>query len=222
MTTDQRVPETREERGLVGGGHDSSVATVGQTRGMLGADDPLPQRPKRILIAGVAGSGKTTLAGRISALAGIPHTEIDGLFHGPAWTPREAFLTDVDAFTSADRWVTEWQYRTVRPLLCERADTMVWLDFSRFVTVTRVVRRTWHRARTQEEMWNGNREPGMLYAIFRRDGIIRWSVSTHRRYARAVPEAQTDFPRLTIVRLRRPRDVESWFAGPLADAVRDT
>ena len=180
---------------------------------MLGAGDPLPQTPNRILVAGVAGSGKTTLAGRISRLSGIPHTEIDGLYHGPEWTPRESFLDDVEAFTSAPRWVTEWQYRTVRPMLCERADTMVWLDFSRSVTFRRVARRTWHRARTQEEMWNGNREPGMLYAIFRRDGIIRWSVSTYARYAAAVPTAEAENPHLTIVRLRTPREVERWIAG---------
>jgi len=188
---------------------------------MLGADDPLPRTPRRILIAGVAGAGKTTLAARIASLTGIPHTEIDGLYHGPNWTPRETFIEEVAAFTAAPRWVTEWQYRTVRPLLCERADTMVWLDFTRRLTFRRVLRRTWHRARTQEEMWNGNREPGMLHAFFAKEGIIRWSVSTYGRYAGAVPAAEREYPRLSIVRLRTPREVERWLAGAFARAVGD-
>ncbi|WP_370651769.1 hypothetical protein [Microbacterium sp.] len=50
---------------------------------MLGFADRLESRPRRILVAGVAGAGKTTLAARIAAMVEAPHTEIDGLFHGP-------------------------------------------------------------------------------------------------------------------------------------------
>jgi hypothetical protein len=186
---------------------------------MLGADDPLQDAPNRILVAGVAGSGKTTLAGRIATLSGIPHTEIDGLYHGPNWAPRETFLTDVASFTSTDRWVTEWQYRVARPLLAERADLLVWLDLPRSLTLRRVVRRTWHRARTHEVLWNGNREPGMLHAIFAKEGIIRWSVTTRGNYMRTVPAAEVEHPHLTIVRLRTPRELERWLAGPFTEAI---
>jgi adenylate kinase family enzyme len=66
---------------------------------MLTASDPLPTRVQRVLVAGVSGSGKTTLAGRIGAILGIPHTEIDSLFHGPNWVPRASFANDVDHLT---------------------------------------------------------------------------------------------------------------------------
>ena len=45
---------------------------------------------------GVSGAGKTTLAARLGRLLDVPHVEIDALFHGPGWTPREAFVADVD------------------------------------------------------------------------------------------------------------------------------
>jgi len=77
---------------------------------MLFADDPLPFRPERVLIAGVTGSGKTTLARRIAQRCDLVHHEIDALYHGPNWTPRPEFLDDVRAFAATDRWVTEWQY----------------------------------------------------------------------------------------------------------------
>jgi adenylate kinase family enzyme len=61
-------------------------------------------------VAGVSGVGKTTLARRIAAVTGGPHTEIDALFHGPDWTPRPEFLADVHSLLRTDAWTTEWQY----------------------------------------------------------------------------------------------------------------
>ena len=91
---------------------------------MLRHDSPLLRRPARVLVAGISGAGKTTLAGRVAARLDVPHVEIDGLFHGPGWIPREAFVSDVRAFVARDAWVTEWQYAPVRTLLVERAELL--------------------------------------------------------------------------------------------------
>ncbi|BDB58718.1 MAG: hypothetical protein ACI38R_12335, partial [Rhodococcus sp. (in: high G+C Gram-positive bacteria)] len=92
---------------------------------LLDSSVPLPVRPRRVLVAGTSGSGKTTLAARIGEILDLPHVEIDGLHHGPNWTPRPSFREDVEEFTAQPRWVTEWQYTAVRPLLVERADLPV-------------------------------------------------------------------------------------------------
>ena len=125
--------------------------------------DPLPYPPKRVLVAGVSGVGKTTLARRISAITGGPHTEIDALFHGPAWMPRPEFLADVHSLLRTGSWTTEWQYDAARPLLAESADVLVWLDLP-FVRVTlpRLLRRTIRRRWSREELWNGNMEAAVL------------------------------------------------------------
>jgi hypothetical protein len=79
------------------------------------------------VVAGVSGVGKTSLARRIADIIGAPHTEIDALYHGAGWVPREEFLDDVHALIAEESWTTEWQYATARPLLAARADVMVWL-----------------------------------------------------------------------------------------------
>lgn len=186
---------------------------------MLRSDDPLPQRPRRVLIAGVSGSGKTTLAGRLAEVTGIPHTEIDSLFHGPDWTPRPEFMADVRALALLPQWVTEWQYDGARPLLAERADLLVWLDLP-FATVTlpRVVRRTVRRSRRREELWNGNVEPPLRTILRDRDHIIRWAVKTRGVHHTRVPDLEKARPDLAIVRLRTTAQVERWLRGPLREA----
>jgi len=169
--------------------------------------------PRRILVAGVTGSGKTTLARSIADLLHLPHTEIDSLYHGPDWTPRETFVDEVDALSSGPEWVTEWQYRAVRPMLLARADTLVWLDYPFRVSFWRVVRRTWRRARTREVLWNGNTEPGMWHAITHTEGIIRWAFDTRNKLRSSMPGVVRANPHLTVVRLRSQRETDTWFAA---------
>ncbi|MDT0202198.1 AAA family ATPase [Nocardioides sp. AE5] len=177
---------------------------------MLGADDPLPRRPRRVLVAGVSGSGKTTLASRIGAALELPHTEIDGLFHGPGWTPRPEFDQDVATLVTQPAWVTEWQYTSARPVLAEAADLMVWLDLPFGLTLGRVVRRTVRRRIRREELWNGNRE-GPLWKFFTDPGhVVRWSISTRDKYREEVPATAAARPDMVVVRLRSRAEVERW------------
>lgn len=177
---------------------------------MLTSRDPLPFRPRRVLVAGTSGSGKTTLAGRIGAVLDLPHTEIDALFHGPGWTPRPEFMDDVHALVAGDRWVTEWQYTPARPLLVQHADLLVWNDLPYRITFRRVVRRTLRRRLRHESLWNGNVEPPLRTFVTDPEHIVRWSLSTRHKLDERVPEALATNPHLVGVRLRSPGEVDAW------------
>jgi adenylate kinase family enzyme len=186
---------------------------------MLSAADPLPGAPRRILVAGTSGSGKTTLARAIAAMVGAPHTEIDSLFHGPDWTPRESFMDDVAALAAQPTWVSEWQYGKARPLLLRRADLLVWLDLPRAVVIRRVVRRTAQRRLTKKVLWNGNLEPPMSTFFTDRDHIVRWAWRTHHENAERVAAAMASREDLSVVRLNSQQEVDDWLAGSLVDAI---
>lgn len=189
---------------------------------MLCADDPLPYAPRRVVVAGVSGSGKTTFAARIARVTGGAHTEIDALFHGPGWTPRATFLDDVRTLVEGEKWTTEWQYSAARPLLAERADLLVWLDFP-FATVTlpRVTSRTLRRRVRREQLWNGNVEPPLRTFFTDREHIVRWAIRTRSKYREWIPQLDAESPHLAVVRLRTPREGERWLRGPLARAVAE-
>lgn len=181
---------------------------------MLSADDPLPLRPERVLIAGVTGSGKTTLARRVADLWDLRHVEIDGLFHGENWTPRPSFIDDVRAFAAEDRWVTEWQYTSkgTDEILTPRAQVAIWLDYPYRIVRTRLLRRTIGRSIMRTRMWNGNVEKP-IWKMFRGDpeeNIVAWQTKTLHKWTERMPEVTIDHPHLTIVRLRHPRETERW------------
>ena len=181
---------------------------------MLSADDPLPFRPARVLVAGVTGSGKTTLSRRLAALWDLRHVEIDGLFHGPDWTPRAEFLDDVRAFAAEERWVTEWQYTSkgTDEILTPRAQLALWLDYPYRVVRSRLLRRTLSRSILRTRMWNGNVEKP-IWRMFSGDpeeNIIAWQTRTLHKWSERMPGVASEYPHLVIVRLRHPRETERW------------
>jgi adenylate kinase family enzyme len=182
---------------------------------VLGPDDPLPCRPRRILVAGTAGAGKSTLATALSHRLGVPYHELDALHHGPSWVPRPEFAADVAAFAATDRWVAEWQYSAVRPLLLARAEMLVWLDLNRWQVARGLLPRTVVRRVRRVELWNGNVEPPLWTVFTDRDHLLRWAWRTHSRTTVRVREvlAMPDPP--VVVRLRGRRDVRKWLAGPV-------
>ena len=182
---------------------------------VLGAGDPLPRRPQRVLVAGTSGAGKTTLARAAAGLLGCPHVELDSLHHGPGWTKRPEFEDDVGRVVAGASWVSEWQYSAVRETLLARADLLVWLDLPRRVVMSRVVRRTVRRRIRREVLWNGNTEPSLRTFLTDRDHIVRWAWRTHAATAARVGAAGATRPELVVVRLRTPAQVAAWVEGPL-------
>jgi adenylate kinase family enzyme len=182
---------------------------------LLGPGDALPQRPRRVLVAGTSGSGKTTLATRVAAELGLPQVEIDALFHGPRWTPRPSFEADVRRFSAGPSWVTEWQYDAVRAHLADRADLLVWLDLPRTVVLRQVVRRTLVRRLRRRQLWNGNTEPPLRTIFTDREHIVRWAWRTHSGTAVRVADLRGRRPDLVVVRLRSRGQVARWAGGPL-------
>ena len=169
-------------------------------------------------MAGTSGSGKSTLARRLGALLDAPYVELDALHHGPGWRPRETFVADVDTFTAGPTWVTEWQYETVRALVADRADLVVFLLYRRSLVMRRVVGRTVVRRVRRTELWNGNREGPLRTFFSDPEHIVRWAWRTHPRTA--VRYAELAGAGTVVVGLRSPRELEAWIAGPLTDALQ--
>jgi adenylate kinase family enzyme len=169
---------------------------------------------RRINVTGTSCSGKTTLAREIARRLDVPHVELDALFWGPGWTPVEtdefrARLTDALA---GDAWVSDGGYESARDITWSRADTVVWLDYPMRIVLARWARRTLRRIRTQEEFWPGTGNRESVQNALRRDGLLWWILSTHRRRHRTMQEKMRERTDLDWVRLRSPSEAAAWLA----------
>jgi len=176
---------------------------------------------RRIAVIGNSGSGKSTLARALSARLKIPHVELDALTWQPGW--RALHLEDPDAFAAAvaeaiaaDAWVTDGNYTAgALPQILPRATDVVWLDYSRGLIMARVLRRSFVRAITGQELWpgTGNRED------FRRwldkEHPIRWTWDTYRpaNARRAARFASSELDHARKHRFTSPADTRRWLSG---------
>ena len=162
-------------------------------------------------MVGTSGSGKTTLARDLASRLGVTHVEIDALYHRPNWTHVDdaELARQVAEVVDTDGWVIDGNYSQVRLIVWNAADTIVWLDYPKWLVMSRMVRRTLGRVVSRRELWHGNRErwPNLV-ELDREQNIVLWAWTTHalnrRRYEEAF--ASTEWTRKSLVRLHSPAD----------------
>ena len=169
-------------------------------------------------MAGDSGSGKTTTSRAIAERLGLPHVELDALFHGPGWTspPKDEFrLLIAETLDALDGWVADGNYTgSLGPLVLQRAELLVWLDLPLERSVSGASgRRTWRRIRTREELWESKNRETLRGAFFPPRSLFLWTLKAHFRHRRDWPARFAAQPHLEVVRLRTPREVERWLAA---------
>ena len=169
----------------------------------------------RINVVGTSCSGKTTLARALARRLDVPHVELDALFWGRDWTPVPAgrFRELLERALADEAWVADGGYAAVRDITWARVETIVWLDYPLRTVLWRWARRTVARIRSREEFWPGTGNRERVRHTFRRDGLLWWILSTHRRRRRTHRAAMAVARDVTWIRLRSPAAADAWLAG---------
>mgnify|MGYP003442826044 FL=1 len=167
------------------------------------------QRARRVLLHGVSGSGKSTAAVAIGARLGVPvHLADDEFGWLPGWVQRPP--DDMRALAAAaaaePAWVFDTAYGIFRDVVEPHADLIIGLDYPRWLSLGRLLRRTWLRSLDGELVCNGNVET--LRQMFSTDSIIVWHFRTfaRKRSTMRAWAARADGP--PVVLRRRPHELD--------------
>lgn len=99
---------------------------------------------KRIIILGAGGSGKTTLAKKLSKITNIETYHLDKAYWLPNWEkPKtEDFTQKITDIASRETWITDGNYIDTLPIRLARADLIIMLDINPQTCVRRIFFRT--------------------------------------------------------------------------------
>lgn len=182
------------------------------------------ETPQRIVVVGTTGSGKTTMARALAQAYNLPHTSLDTLHWRPNWQPAppEEFIRDVKATIAGDRWVMEGNYRAVRELIWERADTIVWIDLPFLTNGWQLLKRSWRDCRTRRPICNGNQQT-FRELVKWPDGLWLWFFRTYfrRRRQYAAMRQEPRYAEKTWVHLTSPKAAREYAAGLDTPLVTD-
>ena len=167
--------------------------------------------PSRVLFYGVTGSGKSSAARAYAARTGLPeYSADDDIGWLPGWRqPSTEEQRELAArIAGQDQWVLDSAYGVWRDLVVPRAELIVGLDYPRWLSLLRLVRRSVRRVVAREEVCNGNRETfGRLIAP---DSIIGWHFRSFSRKRRVMRELRSAPGTAEVLIFRRPRELEAW------------
>ena len=167
----------------------------------------------RVLIYGVTGSGKTTLAQQIAAQTGLPWHCVDDLTWEPGWVgvSAEEQRRRIAAICVGERWILDSGYSAWLDLVLARVELIVALDYPRWRSLARLARRTLARAVDRRQICNGNTET--FRQVFSRDSILVWHFRSFAR-KRARMRAWAAGPSgPQVIRLTSPAATRRWLAS---------
>ncbi len=98
---------------------------------------------KRIAIIGCCGAGKSTLAKILGEKLNLPVIHLDAYYWQPGRqeTKQNEWLARQQELIKSDRWIIDGNYGSTMDIRLARANTIIWLDFNRYVCLRRVLKR---------------------------------------------------------------------------------
>ncbi len=153
------------------------------------------------------------MAARISRATGLPWHAVDDLTWEPGWVevPVNEQRRRISEVCASEEWILDTAYGKWLDLPLARADLIVALDYPRWLSLQRLLRRTVARAIDKTPICNGKTET--VRVAFSRNSIVAWHFRSFKRKHDRIRRWMdaTDGPE--VLRFVRPRQADAWLAG---------
>ncbi|MFN7038779.1 MAG: adenylate kinase [Alphaproteobacteria bacterium] len=162
----------------------------------------------RIFIIGTSCSGKTSLAKILSQKLNIETYDLDEYIWLKNWQlqNREEYEKIVKTILNEPQWIISGNSSFVR----EKADTLIWLDYSFKTIFWRAIKRCLKRIIKKESCCNNNIET-FRRTFFSQDSILLWIIKTYKKRKKEYIELFATTNNKICLRFSNPNETQIWF-----------
>lgn len=134
---------------------------------------------------------------------------MDRIYWKPNWEEpsNDEFFAKLKDAINREQWVLDGNYQRAEAIKWEKAELVIWLDYSFYRIFHQVLKRVIYRSTTRIELWPGTNNKESFYRAFlTRDSILLWVLKTYRKNKQRYGKLfSTDnfYPHIRFVRLKK-------------------
>ena len=159
----------------------------------------------KISIVGGSGSGKSTLCNILSKELNLPAIHLDAINFNANWV--EIDKTERDKIISTksleDKWIIDGNYNKTLKERFDKADLIIWLDYSTFMQLKGVLKRYFKTRNNERPEIPGCKE--RLNFTF-----IKYVATYNKNKRHVIAENLKDIPNDKILIFKRQKDLNKW------------
>lgn len=159
----------------------------------------------RISIVGGSGSGKSTLCDILSEKFSLPAVHLDSINFKPNWIEIDKNERDkiISAKALEDKWIIDGNYTKTLKLRFEKADLIIWLDYSTFALLNGVFKRYFKlRNKDRKEI------PGCQERIT--FDFIKYVATYNKKKRHIIEELLMDVSPNKVLIFKNQKDLNNW------------
>ncbi|WP_436898681.1 AAA family ATPase [Acinetobacter gyllenbergii] len=165
---------------------------------------------KFINIIGTTGSGKSTLARQLAQKQQLQYIELDNLLWLDDWqeSANEALFLKLKIAmkNAATGWVIDGLYTRTIPMMMEKVDTVIWLDYSFHINLYRLTKRTFGRVISRKKLWEDSNNREILKLMLSKESIFIWLIKSYPKNRNKYFDLMQnpDYQHIRFIRLTTP------------------
>ena len=159
----------------------------------------------RISIVGGSGSGKSTLCNILSKELNIPAIHLDAINYEPNWVEIDKDERDkrISDKSNEDKWIIDGNYNKTLKERFNKADLIIWLDYSTFMHLKGVFKRYFKMRNSERPEIPGCKEKLDLK-------FIKYVLTYNKKKRNIIKEYLMDIPKEKVLIFNKQKDLNKW------------
>ncbi len=159
----------------------------------------------RISIVGGSGSGKSTLCNILSKELNLPAIHLDAINFNANWVEIDKDERDkiISTKSEEEKWIIDGNYNKTLKERFDKADLIIWLDYSTFMQLKGVLKR-YFKTRNKERL----EIPGCKERLD--FNFIKYVATYNKKKRHVIVDYLKDVPKEKVLIFKRQKDLNKW------------